>query len=132
VSWRLKPIPDGQSAVYHRIRRLRSPHGKFSSHRDEARLMTRFGIPAALSSSTRMRVNTTPICATPARLMYLYGGPFDKPALVTTDPSRAEHREQRFAQAAWTNSVSTQKIPEPISAFDLTFLRPALPCKPIR
>jgi len=87
-------------------------------------LMTRFGIPADSIIIDPHARHTTTNMRNAARLMYRYGVPFDKPALVTTDPEQSRNIESSaFAQRCMDElGYVPQKILSRISAFDLTFL----------
>jgi hypothetical protein len=87
-------------------------------------LMTRFSIPADSIIIDPHARHTTTNMRNAARLMYRYGVPFDKPALVTTDPEQSQNIESSaFAKRCMDElGYVPQKILSRVSAFDLTFL----------
>jgi DUF218 domain len=87
-------------------------------------LMTRFGIPADSIIVDPHARHTTTNMRNAARLMYRYGIPFDKTALVTTDPWQSQSIESSDFNKRCMDELGyvPQKILGRISAFDLTFL----------
>jgi len=90
-------------------------------------LMTRFGIPADAILIDPHARHTTTNMRNAARLMYRYGMPFDKKALVTTDLGQSQSIESpAFAKRCMDEmGYVPQQILGRISPFDLEF-RPAL------
>ena len=87
-------------------------------------LMTRFSIPADAILMDPHARHTTTNMRNAARLMYRYGIPFDKTALVTTDPWQSQNIESSAFEKRCMDELGylPQKILNRISAFDLTFL----------
>jgi len=87
-------------------------------------LMTRFGIPADSIIVDPHARHTTTNMRNAARLMYRYGIPFDKTALVTTDPWQSQSIESSAFDKRCMDELGyvPQKILSRISAFDLTFM----------
>jgi len=98
-------------------------------------LMTRFGIPADSIIVDPHARHTTTNMRNAARLMYRYGIPFDKTALVTTDPWQSQSIESSAFDKRCMDELGyvPQKILSRISAFDLTFLpiRSSLQANPL-
>ncbi len=98
-------------------------------------LMTRFGIPADAIIVDPHARHTTTNMRNAARLMYRYGIPFDKTALVTTDPWQSQSIESRDFEKRCMDELGfvPQQILSRISAFDLTFLpmRSSLQANPL-
>jgi hypothetical protein len=98
-------------------------------------LMTRFGIPADSIIVDPHARHTTTNMRNAARLMYRYGIPFDKTALVTTDPSQSQSIESSAFDKRCMDELGyvPQKILSRLSAFDLTFLpiRSSLQANPL-
>lgn len=98
-------------------------------------LMTRFGIPEDSIIVDPHARHTTTNMRNAARLMYRYGIPFDKTALVTTDPWQSQSIESRDFDKRCMDELGyvPQKILSRISAFDLTFLpiRSSLQANPL-
>jgi len=90
-------------------------------------LMTRFSIPADAILIDPHARHTTTNMRNAARLMYRYGMPFDKKALVTTDPPQSQNIESAaFAKRCMDElGYVPQQILGRTSPFDLEF-RPAL------
>jgi hypothetical protein len=87
-------------------------------------LMTRFGIPADSIIVDPHARHTTTNMRNAARLIYRYGIPFDKTALVTTDPSQSRNIESSAFDQRCMDELGyvPHKILSRISPFDLTFL----------
>jgi hypothetical protein len=87
-------------------------------------LMTRFGIPEDSIIVDPHARHTTTNMRNAARLMYRYGIPFDKTALVTTDPWQSQNIESSAFDKRCIDELGyvPQKIVSRVSAFDLTFL----------
>jgi hypothetical protein len=87
-------------------------------------LMTRFGIPVDSIIVDPHARHTTTNMRNAARLMYRYGIPFDKTALVTTDPSQSQSIESSAFDKRCIDELgyAPQRILSRVSAFDLTFL----------
>jgi len=98
-------------------------------------LMTRFGIPADAIIVDPHARHTTTNMRNAARLIYRYGIPFDKTALVTTDPWQSQSIESSTFDKRCMDELGyvPQKILSRISAFDLTFLpmRASLQANPL-
>jgi hypothetical protein len=98
-------------------------------------LMTRFGIPADSIIVDPHARHTTTNMRNAARLIYRYGIPFDKTALVTTDPWQSHSIESSDFDKRCMDELGyvRQKILSRISAFDLTFLpmRASLQANPL-
>jgi len=98
-------------------------------------LMARFGIPADAIIVDPHARHTTTNMRNAARLMYRYGIPFDKTALVTTDPWQSQNIESRDFDKRCRDELGyvPQKILSRISAFDLAFLpmRDSLQANPL-
>jgi hypothetical protein len=98
-------------------------------------LMTRFGIPEDAIIVDPHARHTTTNMRNAARLMYRYGIPFDKTALVTTDPWQSQNIESSDFDKRCVDELgyAPQKILSRISAFDLTFLpiRSSLQANPL-
>jgi hypothetical protein len=98
-------------------------------------LMTRFGIPANAIIVDPHARHTTTNMRNAARLMYRYGIPFDKTALVTTDPWQSQNIESADFSKRCMDELGyvPQKILNRISAFDLAFLplRSSLQANPL-
>jgi hypothetical protein len=90
-------------------------------------LMTRFGIPAGAILIDPHARHTTTNMRNAARLMYRYGMPFDKKALVTTDLGQSQSIESpAFAKRCMDElGYVPQQILGRTSPFDLEF-RPVL------
>jgi DUF218 domain len=90
-------------------------------------LMTRFGIPADAILIDPHARHTTTNMRNAARLMYRYGIPFEKKALVTTDLGQSQSIESpAFAKRCMDElGYVPQQILGRISSFDLEF-RPVL------
>jgi hypothetical protein len=90
-------------------------------------LMTRFGIPADAILIDPHARHTTTNMRNAARLMYRYGMPFDKKALVTTDLGQSQSIESpAFAKRCMDElGYVPQQILSRTSPFDLEF-RPML------
>jgi hypothetical protein len=90
-------------------------------------LMSRFGIPAGAILIDPHARHTTTNMRNAARLMYRYGMPFDKKALVTTDLGQSQSIESpAFAKRCMDElGYVPQQILGRISPFDLEF-RPTL------
>ena len=90
-------------------------------------LMTRFGIPADAILIDPHARHTTTNMRNAARLMYRYGMPFDKKALVTTDLGQSQSIESPAFEKRCMDELgyAPQKILGRISPFDLEF-RPTL------
>ena len=90
-------------------------------------LMARFGVPADAILIDPHARHTTTNMRNAARLMYRYGMPFDKKALVTTDLGQSQNIESpAFAKRCMDElGYVPQQILGRISPFDLEF-RPAL------
>jgi hypothetical protein len=87
-------------------------------------LMTRFGIPAnAIIVDPHARHTTTNL-RNAARLIYRYGVPFDKKALVTTDLSQSQYIEAATFQTRCMEELgySPFKLLRRVSGFDLEIL----------
>jgi len=98
-------------------------------------LMTRFGIPADSIIVDPHARHTTTNMRNAARLMYRYGIPFDKTALVTTDPWQSQNIESGAFEKRCMDELGylPQEILNRTSAFDLTFLpvRSSLQANPL-
>jgi hypothetical protein len=98
-------------------------------------LMARFGIPADSIIVDPHARHTTTNMRNAARLMYRYGMPFDKTALVTTDPWQSQSIESSDFEKRCMDELGyvPQKILSRLSAFDLTFLpmRSSLQANPL-
>jgi hypothetical protein len=90
-------------------------------------LMTRFGIPADAILIDPHARHTTTNMRNAARLMYRYGMPFDKKALVTTDLGQSQSIESPAFEKRCMDELgyAPQKILGRTSPFDLEF-RPVL------
>jgi hypothetical protein len=90
-------------------------------------LITRFGIPPGAILIDPHARHTTTNMRNAARLMYRYGMPFDKKALVTTDPGQSQNIESAgFAKRCMDElGYLPQQILGRLSPFDLEF-RPTL------
>jgi hypothetical protein len=90
-------------------------------------LITRFGIPPGAILIDPHARHTTTNMRNAARLMYRYGMPFDKKALVTTDPGQSQNIESAgFAKRCMDElGYLPQQILGRFSPFDLEF-RPTL------
>lgn len=90
-------------------------------------LMMRFGIPAAAILIDPHARHTTTNMRNAARLMYRYGMPFDKKALVTTDPAQSQNIESAAFEKRCMDELgyAPQRILSRTSPFDLEF-RPVL------
>jgi hypothetical protein len=90
-------------------------------------LITRFGIPADAIVIDPHARHTTTNMRNAARLMYRYGMPFDKKALVTTDLSQSQNIESPAFEKRCMDELgyAPQQILGRTSPFDLEF-RPAL------
>jgi hypothetical protein len=86
-------------------------------------LMTRFGIPADAIIVDPHARHTTTNMRNAARLIYRYGIPFDKAALVTTDPWQSENIGSSAFEKRCMDELGyvPQKILNRISLFDLAF-----------
>lgn len=98
-------------------------------------LMARFGIPASAIIVDPHARHTTTNMRNAARLMYRYGIPFGKTALVTTDPWQSQSIESPGFEKRCMDELGyvPQKIEKRLSAFDLTFLpvRDSLQANPL-
>jgi hypothetical protein len=98
-------------------------------------LMARFAIPAEAIIVDPHARHTTTNMRNAARLIYRYGIPFDKPALVTTDPWQSQNIETSAFEKRCVDELgyAPQKILSRLSAFDLTFLpiRTSLQANPL-
>jgi DUF218 domain len=90
-------------------------------------LMTRFGIPADAIIVDPHARHTTTNMRNAARLMYRYGMPFDRKALVTTDPGQSQYIENRTFEKRCLDELGyvPYKLVGRTSLFDLEFV-PAL------
>ncbi len=90
-------------------------------------LMTRFGVPADAILIDPHARHTTTNMRNAARLMYRYGMPFDKKALVTTDPGQSQNIESAAFDKRCMDELgyAPQQILGRTSPFDLEF-RPTL------
>ncbi len=90
-------------------------------------LITRFGIPADAILIDPHARHTTTNMRNAARLMYRYGMPFDKKALVTTDLGQSQSIESRTFEKRCLDELGyvPQQILGRTSPFDLEF-RPTL------
>ena len=90
-------------------------------------LIVRFGIPAGAVLIDPHARHTTTNMRNAARLMYRYGVPFDKKALVTTDPDQSQNIESAGFEKRCLDELGyvPQQILGRISPFDLEF-RPTL------
>jgi DUF218 domain len=90
-------------------------------------LVTRFGIPADAILIDPHARHTTTNMRNAARLMYRYSMPFDKKALVTTDPPQSQNIESAAFEKRCMDELGyvPQQILGRISPFDLEF-RPML------
>jgi hypothetical protein len=87
-------------------------------------LIADFGIPAdAILIDPHARHTTTNI-RNAVREIYRYGMPFDKKALITTDPGQSESIESPAFAKRCLNELGyePQKLGQRISKFDLEFL----------
>jgi hypothetical protein len=86
--------------------------------------MTHFGIPEDAILVDPHARHTTTNMRNAARLMYRYGIPFDRKALVTSDPGQSEYIEnQTFAKRCMEElGYLPYRILSRTSAFDLEFL----------
>jgi hypothetical protein len=87
-------------------------------------LMTEFGIPAAAILVDPHARHTTTNLRNAARLIYRYGMPFDKPALITSDQDQSRAIESPEFAARCLRELGYQpgQAGRRISAFDLEFL----------
>jgi hypothetical protein len=87
-------------------------------------LMTRFGIPAEAIIVDPHARHTTTNMRNAARLIYRYGIPFDKKALVTTDPQQSDYIENPTFEKRCLNELGylPYRLVRRTSAFDLEFL----------
>ena len=87
-------------------------------------LMTRFGIPANAIVIDPHARHTTTNMRNAARLMYRYGMPFDKKALVTSDPGQSQYIETPAFAKRCTDELGyvPYQILGRTSPFDLEFL----------
>jgi hypothetical protein len=87
-------------------------------------LMTRFGIPAEAILVDPHARHTTTNMRNAARIMYRYGIPFDRKALVTSDPGQSEYIEnETFAKRCMEElGYMPYRLLGRSSAFDLEFL----------
>jgi hypothetical protein len=87
-------------------------------------LMTRFGIPAEAILVDPHARHTTTNMRNAARLMYRYGVPFDRKALVTTDLSQSQYIESDEFRGRCVKELgySPYKSIRRTSPFDLEFL----------
>jgi hypothetical protein len=90
-------------------------------------LILRFGIPAGAILIDPHARHTTTNMRNAARLMYRYGMPFDKKALVTTDPGQSQNIESAGFEKRCIDELGyvPQRILGRTSPFDLEF-RPML------
>ena len=86
--------------------------------------MTRFGIPAEAIIVDPHARHTTTNMRNAARLIYRYGIPFDKKALVTTDPQQSDYIENPTFEKRCLNELGylPYRLVRRTSAFDLEFL----------
>lgn len=87
-------------------------------------LMTRFGIPADAIIVDPHARHTTTNMRNAARLMYRYGMPFGKKALVTTDPGQSQYIENPAFEKRCLDELGylPYKLIGRTSPFDLEFL----------
>ena len=87
-------------------------------------LMADFGVPADAILVDPHARHTTTNMRNAARLIYRYGSPYHKKALVTTDPGQSSSIESAdFAQRCLRElGYEPQKVLARISKFDLEFL----------
>ncbi len=87
-------------------------------------LVTRLGIPANAILVDPHARHTTSNMRNAARLIYRYGMPFGKKALVTTDLSQSQYIESRVFDTRCVEELGyvPYKLLSRVSAFDLQFL----------
>ena len=87
-------------------------------------LMTRFAIPAEAIIVDPHARHTTTNMRNAARLIYRYGIPFDKKALVTTDPQQSDSIENPAFERRCLNELGylPYRLVRRASAFDLEFI----------
>jgi hypothetical protein len=87
-------------------------------------LMTRFGIPEDAILVDPHARHTTTNMRNAARLIYRYGIPFDRKALVTSDPGQSEYIENRTFAKRCVDELGyvPYRLLGRISAFDLEFV----------
>ncbi len=87
-------------------------------------LMTRFGIPASAIIADPHARHTTTNMRNAARLMYRYGLPFDKKALVSTDASQSAYIENKSFDQRCLDELGyvPYRLLGRTSAFDLEFV----------
>jgi hypothetical protein len=87
-------------------------------------LMTRFGIPAEATIVDPHARHTTTNMRNAARLIHPYGIPFDKKALVSTDPQQSDYIENPTFEKRCLNELGylPYRLVRRTSAFDLEFL----------
>jgi hypothetical protein len=87
-------------------------------------LMARLGVPPDAILVDPQARHTTTNMRNAARLIYRYGMPFDKKALVTTDPNQSRYMETRTLETRCVEELGycPYKLLRRTSAFDLEFL----------
>jgi hypothetical protein len=87
-------------------------------------LMTRFGIPSEAIIVDPHARHTTTNMRNAARLIYRYAIPFDKDALVTTDPQQSEYIQNPMFERRCLNELGyvPYRLKRRTSPFDLEFI----------
>jgi len=87
-------------------------------------LVTRFGIPAEAIIVDPHARHTTTNMRNAARLIYRYGIPFDKKALVSTDPQQSDYIENAVFEKRCLDELGylPYRLGRRTSAFDLEFV----------